>query len=274
MIDYHEYVPAPALFPFVECLWTLQSRTPLPARRELIIPGGRAEILFNFKNPFFWLDVSSAATGTSCRGSQLLGQRNRYYYAEFQEDLDMLGVRFRAGGLAGFTELPAHAFLNQIVSLGDVFGSLADQWTDTLLSASPGNARVEGLTSLLISRLSANSDTLTALRLISLVKHKQADASLESLCNQIGVHYKKMERTFSRYTGYTPKNFTRIIRFYRTLRAMKDPDASLTQLGLQYGYYDQPHFINEFKEFTGTSPAQFPFEHASVANFLLGSQNV
>ncbi|HZI23943.1 MAG TPA: helix-turn-helix domain-containing protein, partial [Chryseolinea sp.] len=88
------------------------------------------------------------------------------------------------------------------------------------------------------------------------------------------IHYKKLERLFLRYTGYNPKNFTRVVRFYRTLKEMNAKRLSLTGVGMNGGYYDQPHFIRDFKAFTGKTPSQFTSENPTIANFLLQSKHV
>jgi AraC-like DNA-binding protein len=55
---------------------------------------------------------------------------------------------------------------------------------------------------------------------------------------------------------------------------MKKPSNSLTGIGLDGGYYDQPHFIRDFKSFTGKSPTQFQAENPTIANLLLQSKHV
>jgi AraC-like DNA-binding protein len=272
MVEYREYPPALPLKPFVECLWTLQSSAHFFNKRELIIPGGRAELLFNFSNPLRWFDSVDAAKGLVFNGAQLLGQRNRCFYVESQGEIDLTGVRFRPGGLAPFTAIPVHAFINQIVPLPEIVGNLADTWTHQLFEIAPGKNRIVMLESLLISRMQVDHAVMEALRLIALVKRMDGNESMKQLCEQTGLYYKKMERIFNRYTGYNPKNFSRVVRFYKTLQEMKYSNDSLTGIGLQHGYYDQAHFIKDFKEFTGTPPAQFPFQATTIANLLLKSQ--
>ena len=72
-------------------------------------------------------------------------------------------------------------------------------------------------------------DTRQALQLISWVKESES-LPLNALSEKTGVHYKKLERIFSRYTGYNPKNFTRVIRFYKSAPANED------QVILTYGH--------------------------------------
>jgi AraC-like DNA-binding protein len=111
------------------------------------------------------------------------------------------------------------------------------------------------------------------MKLINLVKHSNV-ASITELCNLTGFYYKKLERTFNSATGYSPKAFVRVVRFYRSLREIKHAATSLTDVGLSAGYYDQSHFIHDFRQFTGTTPAKFISQQAFISKLLLKSNYV
>ena len=65
-----------------------------------------------------------------------------------------------------------------------------------------------------------------------------------------------LEKRFRQVIGTTPKKFAALVRFKNTLGNYK-PQDSLTSLGYEAGFYDQAHFIKEFKNFTGESPENF-----------------
>ena len=69
-------------------------------------------------------------------------------------------------------------------------------------------------------------------------------------------------RLFSKYLGISPVLFKRIIRHQRSLKALNsDPHQDLAGLSSKLGYYDQAHFIHEFKRFQGISPVSFLKKH-------------
>lgn len=274
MIAYREYTPCPALRPFVECFWTLQSDSRFFNQRELVIPGGRAELIFNFGNAIRWYDSTDPTIAIEYAGTHLLGQRNRYFFQEMKGTIDIVAARFRQGGFSSFTRMPVNHFLNKLVPVHDIFGAASTHWTNQLYEIDGLEAKVEALEALLLSLVDVKHDTYETLQLISVVKHQSTDNTITSICEQTGIHYKKLERIFSHHTGYNPKNFSRVIRFYRTLKEMTRRQASLTQVGLQHGYYDQAHFIRDFKMFTGHAPGQFPTESATISRLLLKSEHV
>lgn len=271
MIHYSEFAPSPSLFPFVECIWTLKSPGGFFKERELIIPGGRIEMIFNLSSAVYWIDSKDLSVTQSCAGSYVLGPRNRPFFVEQKGFIYLFGVRFRHGGLASFTAMPMSLLMNERVPLNQLFGQDADALTEQLFEVDNEQENVAKIECFLNKRLQADLNTRQTLQLISLVKR---NGSGENLSEATGVHYKKLERIFSRYTGYNPKNFSRVIRFYKTLQQMTKSPSSLTSIGLDSGYYDQPHFIRDFKAFTGKSPSQFHTETPAIANLLLQSRHV
>lgn len=83
-----------------------------------------------------------------------------------------------------------------------------------------------------------------------------------------------MERAFLKYVGYTPKHYYRIVRFNKALRQMHESKKSLTSICYDCDYYDQSHFIKDFRQFTGTTPKHFQTENNTIAGFLINHQTV
>jgi len=163
--------------------------------------------------------------------------------------------------------------INEVVQAGEVFGNEINELTFRLYERHCDLSSINLIQTFLAKSIHNEGDTRQALQLISWVKESES-LPMNALSEKTGVHYKKLERIFSRYTGYNPKNFTRVIRFYRALQQMKTKPISLTGIGLDGGYYDQPHFIRDFKAFTGKSPSQFSTENPTIANLLLQSKHV
>jgi AraC-like DNA-binding protein len=104
----------------------------------------------------------------------------------------------------------------------------------------------------------------------------------------MGVTPRHAERLFRERVGLSPKLFLRIVRFQRALEAVRDARAtasggeeprgggngsgttaarlaSWAEIAVSLGYYDQPHFIRDFREFAGESPGAWGGDAQSLA---------
>lgn len=93
--------------------------------------------------------------------------------------------------------------------------------------------------------------------------------SIEDLASDAGITRRHLEREFKKIVGLTPKYFSRIIQFNHIFESMQRRDDSWVDVALNSGYFDQSHFIRNFKAFTGESPTQYGFDEQNLANFFL-----
>jgi AraC-like DNA-binding protein len=80
---------------------------------------------------------------------------------------------------------------------------------------------------------------------------------------------KQFERVFAAKIGATPKQYLKVVRLQQALQLKSiDRNRNLTQLAYDCGYYDQSHFINEFKQQTGYTPKQYFDNNESYSDFF------
>jgi AraC-like DNA-binding protein len=94
--------------------------------------------------------------------------------------------------------------------------------------------------------------------------------SVNDICRDSGCSERQLERLFRKYIGLSPKLYSRIVRFayiFQHMQGSKKMNGS--ELGIASGYYDQSHFIRNFKAFTGEDPSQYFFNQPTLANFFL-----
>lgn len=73
-------------------------------------------------------------------------------------------------------------------------------------------------------------------------------------------------RKFSSAIGISPKQLSKIIRIQATLKTLLTKEiTSLTDLAYENEYFDQAHFIKDFKEFTGLTPKEFYGNHLKMS---------
>ncbi len=79
---------------------------------------------------------------------------------------------------------------------------------------------------------------------------------LKDISQEMDISKRAINRMFHRYTGLSPKDFKKILRF-RSSITMHNKKMSLTELCLNNDYYDSSHFTNEFKFLTKRNPRNF-----------------
>lgn len=172
----------------------------------------------------------------------------------------VLGLRFRPGGLAALTGVPASGWTDRSVAAGEVLpADLVTTLADPDLAASgPAWAQVaeDGLAALGEGRPDPRYDLL-----IEVVGDMLADRALLTVADvarRHGVTVRTLQRLFTHYVGVGPKW---VLSRYRLHDAVADLDAgwpgTLTDLAVRSGWYDQAHFTRDFTALVGVTPGQY-----------------
>jgi len=267
---YRQYRPCAALADVIECYWVWQGEG-LSGQVERLIPGGRVELIFNFDGDVEWMMDGLAAAGLRLSGVHIMGQRDRLFFCRPSGRMQLFGVRFRPGCFAAFSPTPLKLLLNRLLPASEFFGSAMQRLYDQLFEADSDESRVNLLEDWLCGALAGVSSAPVRFALDTL---RRADTiTIEAVCERVGWGYKRMERAFLKEVGYTPKGYSRLVRFNRAIRRIGGTD-SLTSVGYACGYYDQAHFIKDFTRFAGMTPGQFRVEENPVAELLIRHQPV
>lgn len=241
---------------------------------ERLVPGGRTEMIFNFGNPMQFLLTNDLSNGLTVDHTHIMGQRSHIYYTKQNGDTNLLGVRFTPGGISAFTRMSADVLLNQIIPAEDVLDVAVKEWKNLLLEKKSEAERIYLLDRLITQITKGITKEWAACnKAVDTIRNSNF-ISVNALCNENESYYKKLERDFLKYVGYTPKYYYRIVRFNKAIRQMRLNKNSLTSICYDCDYYDQSHFIKDFRQFTGTTPKHFQRETHTIANFLINHQAV
>jgi AraC-like DNA-binding protein len=98
----------------------------------------------------------------------------------------------------------------------------------------------------------------------------RGNCGIDQVASVSNLSSRQLERNFSNEVGVSPKLLSRLIRFQQALRLPIPSNGSLTDIGLQAGYYDQSHFIRDFTSFAGITPKQYFGLHSAdrADNFI------
>ncbi|HEY4110993.1 helix-turn-helix transcriptional regulator [Puia sp.] len=262
---YRQYRPSALMAAHVECYWTWQGDCPA-GRVERLIPGGRVELIFNLGDEVQWL-----MDGLVLRGTHIMGQRDRLFFCRPQGKVRLFGVRFRPGCFGAFAPTPLHLLLNRLLPAAELLGPGVEEMYQQLWATGSDECRVRLVEEGFCPMLAGTPSSVVQAALDTM--RRVEGISVEAMCEQVGWGYKRMERAFLKEVGYTPKGYSRLVRFNKAIRRM-DGTTTLTSVGHACGYYDQAHFIKDFSRFAGMTPGQFRPEENPVAELLIRNQAV
>jgi AraC-like DNA-binding protein len=168
-------------------------------------------------------------------------------------------VNFTPLGAYQFLHLPMHLITNRVLELEDVLGPVACQLVERLQQTPSWEARFALVDDFISTRL-AEGRTPTTSMVWAWHQLQQAGGGLGigALAAELGCSQKHLIAQFHEQIGLPPKTLARILRFRHALRCLEHSgDVRWSEIALDCGYYDQAHFIREFRAFTGSAPGDF-----------------
>lgn len=236
------YFPDPKLEFFVEHYWIV--------RWDL--RGQEPYVSENLPHPTVHLVFQQDAT-------QIYGVTSGKFSRRLTGKGQVLGVKFRPGAFYPFVKSPISQFTDDTLCLEDVFGVDCAGLEKTILTLDDDGLMVEQVENFLRDRLPERDETITLINQI--VDHIIADRSLTKV-DDVVAHFhmnkRTLQRLFNQYVGVSPKW---VIQRYRLQDAVDQLAEGETednaQLALKLGYFDQAHFIKDFKMLVGKSPVKY-----------------
>jgi AraC-like DNA-binding protein len=263
-MPYREYAPGDALKEYVQCYFVCESEEAV-IHNDHVFASGSVEIMFNLGSeaPQMIVDGKNSAQPAV----QLWGQTIRPFSFTSVGKHSMLGIRFFGHTAACFFDEPVGNFNDLVIDLRDVAGLPSRVLYDQLLDTPLLGKRITLVEHYLLARLRRSEAKLAKAALMgSLVKSLgRADffENINSVAKFHGLSARYLQTLFINYSGLSPKLFVRIGRFRKSLDLVATGDLPLTTIAYQCGYFDQSHFIKDFKYFTGWQPSRFYPESSS-----------
>lgn len=238
---------------FIEHYWFVTCDDgPVDLRVDVFVDG-RADLIFNFGAPYLRQRLGEAAREHAC--SNLDAQRLAPIRITQRGLVRTSGVRFRLGGLGAFVRTPLQPWTDRTPAPPEVFGEQALALVAALERTPDIDEQARMLDAFFTARAVVDARYETFDRALRALTSTAGRASVDDIAAATGVSSRQVDRLFAHYLGIPPKTVDRILRFQGALRAlMHDPGGSLAEVAATAGYFDQAHFIKEFKRMTGGVP--------------------
>ncbi|MFZ1161579.1 helix-turn-helix domain-containing protein [Mycobacterium sp.] len=187
----------------------------------------------------------------------ITGSHTASYVSEMAADEPAMAVHFRPGGAFPFFGIPLSDLENAHVGIDQVWGRAGIELHEQLIDAPTAAARFSILENFLLSRpwSSARRHPGVAAA-IAAIEHNPS-IRIADIRDLVGLSTKRLIALFRAEVGLSPKAYARIRRFQSALRLLGTGSAAGARIAADVGYFDQAHFVREFRSFTGMTPTQY-----------------
>lgn len=270
---YLERTPAPPLSEFVRLLWYARG-TDIAHGRERILPTGRVQVILNLARDFL-LDCPEGEADRRMAPALVVGARSRYEIVDTADMADLIGIVFEPGGFGIFAGDAVDLFSNCSIDLEAVWGGTARGLRDGLRELVTPDSRLRCLEGFLRNWIAPqlmrqgpwrSAEVSFALQAFGCVAEA---ATVRDVARQIGWSERRFSQVFRESVGLSPVVWRRLQRFQRAVQQLHaGADVRWAELALDCGFYDQSHFANEFKAFSGVDATTYAAGRTLWANHI------
>jgi AraC-like DNA-binding protein len=257
---------SPALFPFVASLHYHERL--IPDALERILPGGRIHLMVNlYENEFRTYHGPDSASVHRRHGAVLGGPASKATVIDTREQRCLVTADFKLGGASAFFRAPISEAHNQLVELDRLWGSSGRTLRERLLEARRPEAMLRVLETVLLEHLVNPQPPDGAIPFAASALDRGLPVS--AVTSDLGFLPKTFVRRFRKHVGLSPKRFARVRRLQRVLESIQNPGrVDWCDIAARHGYTDQSHFIHDFRDLTGLTPAAYRPRSAAEQNHV------
>lgn len=188
----------------------------------------------------------------------LTGLWSRVRHHVHSKNNSVVIVAFNAIGASAFVRNPLDELADATVALDGLIGDTRSLGLlEEQLAEAPNHfRRTQLVENFLLTRLGPRDPDSLVTAAVSWIERASPGARIETLVRHIGLSQSALERRFRRVVGATPKQFATLVRLERVL-LLREAGENLTSIAHAAGYFDQPHFVHDFKRITGLSPEAY-----------------
>ncbi len=257
-MKFNFHTPKKELTDFVKCIWSLECARGSKTEDERIVPSGCIELYFYYNSWPQFIDKSESIT--SKYNTFVSGQKLTYERIRTEGAIGIFSVMLNPESSYPLLGIPANELSSRQIALNDLWGVSGEEISEQVLTAKSGEERSNLVQDFLIEKLLHNSELINPRinKTVKLINSNGGLVEIKSLSDSACLSRRQFERSFIENVGLAPKQFARVVRLQKILSLKQNnKKIDLTQLATIAGYFDQAHFINDFKTMTGFTPGSY-----------------
>ncbi len=267
-MNYNRFKPSEDLASFVNFFWTLEVFPEESAERQRIVPDGCIELAFILGDDI--KRYTSESDFIIQPRAMVLGQTLAPFYVQPTGYVYTFAASFFPYGFASLISKPIKSLINKETSIYELFErDEAEQLEISIINALGVSERIEILEAFIFSKLRSQRTVEHVVKAtVETLFANNGNISINEITSSDQSKRRQLERQFLDIVGVSPKQLSKLIRLQTALKLLISQEESLTQIAYKSNYYDQSHFIKDFKEFTGVRPSDFFGEKSMVLSSL------
>lgn len=243
-ISYYEFLPDTSLHDYIYCYWQLKTNQPLADEfKYLVVADGCIDICFDLNNP---------------KESFVVGLYKKFAEHQIGQSFNYIGIRFIPSMFPLIFKLNAKELSNKVQNLDCIIPAISS-FIKNSFGYDQNLEEIKKVLDTFFRSLISNSPLITDSRLneaIQIILTNYGNIKVIKELNT-GFSPRQLQRIFEFYIGDSAKTFTNIIRFQNIIKANPSKEGlRKDKLFYNAGYYDQSHFIKEFRNFYGLTPTK------------------
>ena len=252
--------PDPQLRGYINKMWIFESSGRVSAEdMKLIVPNGMVKLAIPFRNGISgkyddWFHLSKESSIT------LIGIADTPAIVDVEYDAahGNIGIEFSAAGAYRIFQLRQSELKNRIFPLEEIFGRSARDMQEIISNTESIGEKIQIIQAYLIKLLSKSDPDPILDYCLREIENSKGLATVMELEKKTGYSSRWLYEKFMEKVGLSPKNLSSVVRFMQFYEQWaKNPGADFFKKDIYDYFYDQAHFIKEFKRFTGHSPLKF-----------------
>lgn len=267
-MEFRQFAPSDILKPYVRHYYIFESDADIEFE-DTVFPSGDMEMIFNLGHGIWESSVEDKFIKTP--KIELWGQITKPLAIRSKGRHTMLGIKFFTHSAAYFFD-EIGVFNDNISDAADIIGGSLRSLYAQLLETADAKKRIELIEAFLVKRLMANEKKAFRIdkvaHILTSIKKDPAENNLGLIASKHGITPRYLHKLIYQNTGLSPTSFNKINRFQFSLKLITRNDQPLTSIAYNSGYFDQSHFIRDFKSFTGLTPSAYLENISPVNQFL------
>ncbi len=250
-IRFEKIIPIDTLKPFVKYFIISENQT---ASEYKVFPSSGLVVGFQYRGQLFTIhnevEHPLAAAGVT-------GIADSYKVFKNAPHIGTILVYFTEVGFTHFAAHPAHELFNQSVSLDYIFDKTkVTEAEERLSDAHSDQKRIEIIEQFLLTQLKNIQIDKLIVEAVRMIYQSKGTIKIKELNEKLAISQSPFEKRFRKIVGTSPKKFASIVRFNTVLDQLGQV-KSLTEICYENNFFDQAHFIKDFRQYTGDTPEHF-----------------